>query len=56
MSQQLVKSAVMCHMVFVEFLFSLGKRESLKDYLESVTSEAHRRLIAGRLLGVWLSG
>lgn len=50
MSQQLVKSAVVRRMVFVEFLFSVGKHESLKDYLKSVTSEAHGRLIAGRLL------
>lgn len=48
MSQQLVKSAVMCHMVFLEFFFILGKHETRKkEHLEPITSEARRRLWQG---------
>lgn len=48
MSQQLVESAVMCHMAFLEFFFILGKHETQKkEHLEPITSEAHRRLRQG---------
>lgn len=48
MSQQLVKSAVMCHMVFLELFFILGKHETRKkEHLEPITSEACRRFREG---------